>query len=147
MNGYQFSLATTADLESVRHLLKACDLPDQDIAQHLPNFILAKKENRLVGVVGLESLSNLGLLRSLAVANSHRGKGLAKTLYKKITRQAQDQGIEQLYLLTLTAEGFFSKMGFTTINRTVAPDVIQATEEFKSLCPDTAVCMVKQIKG
>jgi len=146
MNEYQFSTVTTADLEPVQQLLKDCDLPYQDIVQHLQNFILAKKDGHLVGVIGLEPLNGPGLLRSLAVADSHRGKGLAKTLYQKITQHARNWGVDHLYLLTLTAEGFFSKLGFTTIDRATVPESIQATEEFRNLCPDTAACMVKKIK-
>lgn len=98
-------------------------------------------------MIGLEPLNGVGLLRSLAVASPHRGKGLAKALYTSIVAYARGRGIKKLYLLTLTAAGFFSKLGFAKIERGNVPAALQGTEEFRSLCPDTAVCMVKEIGG
>jgi amino-acid N-acetyltransferase len=137
--------AETEDLKLVQQLLLDCELPYQDIANHLPDFIVAKNGTQLVGVIGLEPLNGVGLLRSLAVAGPHRGKGLAKALYTRIVAHAQRKRIKRLYLLTLTAAGFFSKLGFAKIDRENVPTALQGTEEFRSLCPDTAVCMVKEI--
>ena len=141
-----FSYADTKDLQAIECLLGKCELPYQDIIHHLPHFILAKNETQLVGVIGLEILDGFGLLRSLAVSDSHRGQGLAKTLYYRLATYADKQGIKTLYLLTLTAAGFFAKLGFNRIERETAPKLIQETEEFQNLCPDTAVCMSKDIE-
>jgi amino-acid N-acetyltransferase len=46
----------------------------------------------------------------------------------------------------MTAEGFFAKQGYCRTARDSAPDEIQETTEFRTLCPATAVCMVKQIE-
>lgn len=147
MEKITFSFADSEDLQAVEQLLLDCELPYQDVAHHLSHFILAKDEAQLVGVIGLEIFDKVGLLRSLAVSGTHRGKGLAKTLYAHLVAFAQSQGIEKLYLLTLTAEGFFTKLGFSKIGRETTPISIQGTEEFRSLCPDTAVCMVKAIES
>ena len=140
-----FRLAEPEDLKSVQQLLLNSELPYQDIANHLSHFIVAKNGTQLVGVIGLEPLNGVGLLRSLAVAGPHRDKGLAKALYSSIVAHARRRGINKLYLLTLTAAGFFSKLGFAKVDRENAPAAIQGTKEFRSLCPDTAVCMVKEL--
>jgi amino-acid N-acetyltransferase len=145
MNEVTFSQAQSKDLQPVQQLLLSCDLPYQDIAEHLPHFILARQDTQLVGVIGLEVLETAGLLRSLAVAAPQRGQGLAKSLYRQIVEQARRLNLQHLYLLTLTAEGFFAKLGFSKIERSALPPAVQQTEEFQSLCPDTAVCMVKKI--
>ena len=145
MNEITFSPAESADLQPVQQLLLSCDLPYQDIAEHLPHFILAHQDNELVGVIGLEVLEQAGLLRSLAVAAPHRGQGLAKTLYHQLVEQARRLHLQHLYLLTLTAEGFFAKLGFAKIERSDLPPAVQQTEEFRNLCPDTAVCMMREI--
>ncbi len=147
MEEVKFRLAEPEDLKPIQQLLLDCELPYQDIANHLSHFIVAKNGTQLVGVIGLEPLNGVGLLRSLAVAGPHRGKGLAKALYTSIVADARRRGINKLYLLTLTAAGFFSKLGFAKIDRENVPAAIQGTEEFRSLCPDTAVCMVKAIGG
>ncbi len=147
MNNIKFSFAEAKDLKSVKQLLLECELPYQDIDNHLSHFILAKQDKQLIGVIGLEKVDSYGLLRSLAVSDSHRGKGLAKTLHTRMLAYAQGQGLERFYLLTLTAEGFFSKLGFDRTERKTVPEALRQTEEFRSLCPDTAVCMVKYIAG
>ncbi len=71
---------------------------------------------------------------------------MAKALYARLLAYAHRKQIKTLYLLTLTAEGFFSKLGFNNLDRKNVPETLQGTEEFRSLCPDTAVCMVKNIE-
>jgi amino-acid N-acetyltransferase len=87
----------------------------------------------------------VGLLRSLAVAKAYRRQGLATQLVNKIEEYARSQKVATLYLLTLTAENFFSGRGYKKIDRKAAPAALQETTEFKSLCPQTAVCMKKRL--
>ena len=54
-------------------------------------------------------------------------------------------GIRTLYLLTLTAEVYFSAKSFETVERSVVPHGIRDTAEFRDLCPESAVCMRKII--
>lgn len=143
----RFTFADPEDEESVGRLLSQYGLPFSDITEHLPHFILAKNGDCIVGVVGLEVMGEFGLLRSLAVAPSYLTKGLGKTLYEKILTHAQDAGVRELYLLTTSAESYFSKQGFDRVARHVVPESIQSTQEFSNLCPSTAVVMVKRING
>ena len=99
----------------------------------------------LTGVVGLELKNNNALLRSLAVIEPQRSKGLAKQLLREIEKYARSKQVDTLYLLTLTAEGFFAKQGYRRTDRRSAPPAIQETAEFNSLCPETAVCMKKHL--
>jgi N-acetylglutamate synthase-like GNAT family acetyltransferase len=50
-----------------------------------------------------------------------------------------------MYLLTMTAEGFFARRGYLRIARGSAVPEIQATSEFTLLCPDSSVLMVKAL--
>lgn len=146
MSDLTFAFAIPADLTPIQNLLQDSDLPYEDVSDHLSHFIVAKKDNQLIGIIGLEVYERVGLVRSLAVADYYRGNGIAKRLYDRILAHAHMLGIDELYLLTTTAEGFFAKMGFVKVERNNLPEVIQATKEFQSLCPVTAVCMVKEIK-
>jgi hypothetical protein len=56
-------------------------------------------------------------------------------------------GVERLYLLTTDAEEYFATLGFKPIERSEAPAPIQATSQFRSLCPKSAVCMARDISG
>ena len=137
--------ADAKDEAAIKNLLLEAGLPHEDISNHLHHFLVAKSNETLIGVIGLEVLGEFGLLRSLAVAPSHQGKGIGKMLYERILAYAHRQGIKELYLLTTTAEELASRFGFSKVERNDTPKPIQATEEFYSICPSTAACMVKML--
>jgi amino-acid N-acetyltransferase len=111
----------------------------------LAGFVVGKSDATIVGVIGLEVSDRVALVRSLAVEPSFRSKGIARELNTLIFGLAQRLGVEELYLLTLTASDYFAKLGFQRINRDDVPEPIQATNEFRRLCPQTAVCMMKRV--
>jgi amino-acid N-acetyltransferase len=84
MKGAELVFAKPADEAVVKSLLAECGLPFEDISEHLIHFIVAKSKSVLVGVVGLEALGSVGLLRSVAVREPYRGKGLGRTLCDKM---------------------------------------------------------------
>ncbi len=97
------------------------------------------------GVVGLECFGPVGLIRSLAVSSGARGRGLGRALVSAIEADARAAGVAELYLLTTTAEGFFSKLGYVRIARDDAPLAIASTTQFSALCPSSAVVMRKAL--
>jgi amino-acid N-acetyltransferase len=132
-------------VSKVQQLLTACELPYQDItAVHLKHFLGKQDGGALVGVVGLELCGDDALLRSLAVVESYRGRGIGSDLLASARQHAQAQGVQALYLLTTTASRFFADHGFQEIDRATAPEAVQETTEFQTLCPASAVCMVKR---
>ena len=147
MKNIKYAYAAAENLNSIERLLKECELPYHDIEEHLSHLVIAMKDKKLIGTIGLEIMNEMGLVRSLAVSPSVRKQGIAKELYSRIQAHAHLEGIISLYLLTLTAEEFFSKLGFKNIERNSVPSEIQSTKEFRSLCPETAVCMVKNIEN
>jgi len=130
----------------IKQLLAACDLPHEDIRSSLlRHFWIAGENTHLAGVVGLEILGKDALLRSLAVAPHARGKGLGKQLTAKAEQHAQNSQVDTLYLLTLTAAEFFKKLGYQVMKREDAPETLQSTTEFQSICPASATCMTKSL--
>ena len=55
--------------------------------------------------------------------------------------------MDELWLLTIDADAWFARLGYTTQARAFAPPEIQQTEEFASLCPGDAVLMMKKLAG
>ncbi len=147
MNDIKYSPATTSDLPAIRALLSDCHLPTDGIEPLTANCILAKLDSRLVGTVALEPCGRSALLRSLAVAPGDRGHSLGRTLVARILSHARLLGIERLYLLTTDAEAYFVPLGFKRTNRSEAPAEIQATSQFRSICPKSAVCMSREISA
>jgi amino-acid N-acetyltransferase len=138
--------ATPRDLDAIKGVLEACQLPHKDITpEHLAHFLVLRRKGDLVGTVGLEKCDSYGLLRSLVVVDSHRGRGLGNKLTSEIEKYARSCGVQALYLLTTTAAPFFTKRGYRVIERGDAPIPIQSTQEFISICPASAVCMLKRI--
>jgi amino-acid N-acetyltransferase len=136
--------ATPADEPGIRQLLSSCGLPHEDLTpEHLHHFWVLKEKRQVIGVIGLEVLRPLALLRSLAVDPSYRNQGLGSQLTQRAEKYADSLNIQALYLLTTTAEGFFAKRGYQKVLRETLPNQIQGTAEFHSLCPVTAACMVK----
>lgn len=133
------------DKEKVLDLLNRAELPVKDLTdQKMENFMIAKgKDGSIIGVVGIEMFQESGLLRSLAVHPAYRGMGLGKLLTRKIESFARNNGIRALYLLTMTAADFFTKIGYQVTQRDNLPEPIRKTEEFKNLCPVSAKCLFK----
>ncbi len=146
----KISFASVENEKKIKEVLSAGGLHHQDITpSHLQHFLVSKDDlnSTLTGVVGLELRNNMALLRSLAVIEPHRSKGLATQLVREIEKYARSQQVDTLYLLTLTAELFFAKQGYRKTDRKSAPPAIQETAEFNSLCPVTAVCMKKHLSA
>lgn len=130
---------------AIAQLLRADGLPADDFLPHLEHFLVAQDHGHIVGVVGLEMYSPFGLLRSLVVEKNRRESGLGSKLLAQVENHAQRQSIRELYLLTTTAEAFFAGRGFRQCPREEAPPSIQATEEFRSLCPSSARLMQRSL--
>lgn len=67
-------------------------------------------------------------------------------LVKTAEQEAAISGVRRLFLLTTTANEYFSGMGYRSVRRSEAPSPIRSTSQFSSLCPATAVCMMKELE-
>ena len=141
-----YSFATEDNGPEIKRLLTDSDLHHEDIiTSQLKHFVLGWDGPKLVAVIGLEIKTHSALLRSLAVDADYRNRGIATRLVCKIEDYAKSVEVDTLYLLTLTAEGFFEKCGYRKIARDSVPAGIQETTEFRNLCPASAVCMVRHL--
>jgi amino-acid N-acetyltransferase len=138
--------ATPKDETAIKTLLQNCHLPFEDLTPaHMATFWAIPDEDQMIAAIGLEICGNYGLLRSLAVSEAWRGQGLGVQMVEHIETQARDRQIAALYLLTTTADLFFVRLGYQIVSRDSAPDAVQETAEFQSICPTSAVCMFKQL--
>lgn len=134
-----------ADRAPVEALLRAVSLPTAGAADCLCDAFVALARGEVVGVAAIERHGALGLLRSVAVASPWRGRGLARQLCTAGARRAASSGVTELYLLTEDAAGFFASLGFHACMRADAPRAIRESEEFRSLCPDSATLMRRSL--
>ena len=140
--------AKSEDLKRVTDLLRECDLPVDDVGEILgKGYIIAEHGAELIGVCGIEVSDPYGLLRSLAVSPSWRGRSTGRALVNDRIAWAMTEGMRSLYLLTIDASRYFEQFGFGCIDRDGVPDEIKSSREFSSLCPETAVVMVKDLEN
>lgn len=140
-----YSTPAVNDLPAIKALLGKNELPYLDIDPYLEDFIIAKDNGAIVGTIGVEIVFPYGLVRSLSVEDNYRKQGIAARLLEKIIYHSKGRRVKELYLLTTTADRFFTRHGFSITDRTSVPPQVQKTKEFLHLCPDTAVCMHKII--
>ena len=137
-------ITSRPDLGAALRILEEAGLPTEDLTiSHLEHFWFAGPTARPTGLVGLEILGDVALLRSLAVIPSRRGHGDGQSLLEHAENQARTIGVRTLYLLTTTAEKFFAKHGFARYSREDAPAAIRSTREFAGICPASSAFMGK----
>lgn len=137
--------ARTEDLPHVEALLAGAALPLDGVAAALPHFLVAEHAERIVGVVGLEPCGADALLRSLAVDPAWRSRGVGRELVRQLVAAAEARGVRALWLLTTTAERWFPGTGFAAVARDAVPAAIRATDEFRSVCPASAIVMTRPL--
>ena len=145
MKNIQYKFADTKDREEISHLLSSFKLPTEDIGQHINNFIIAEDNNKIIGCIAAELYQGHALLRSFAVDETFRKKGIGKQLYAQLISFASENGVSTIHLLTDTAEKYFQRLGFAVTDRTSAPTEIKSTHEFAVLCPSSSIYMTKNI--
>ncbi len=136
-----FRKATDSDLNFIKAMLKQENLPYEDCQHHLDNFLVLQEIDKIIGVGGIELYNKFALVRSIAVLKEYRGQGIGLSIFSKVKQYAMENGVEEIYLLTETAEAYFSKLGFVTISRDIVPKPIKQTKQFSSLCPSSAAVM------
>lgn len=133
--------ATAADLEPIKALLLASGLPTAGVDDHWKTFIVAKEGENLVGCGGAEAYQFVALIRSVAVEPAYRSKGLGRRIVRQLIDRLASRGLREFYLLTTTAEAYFRKRGFKTIDRDEVHPQLLSSHEFGDACPQSATCM------
>lgn len=128
-------------MASIKSLLEENDLPTAGVDEHWHTFVVAKDGDQLVGCGGSEAYQVAALIRSIAVRPEYRSHGLGRRLVRQLLDRLASRGLREFYLLTTTAEEYFRKRGFKTIERDEVHPQLLASREFQDACPSSAVCM------
>ena len=137
--------AKSDDLPAVERLLSASDLPVEGVRDNFSSFVVAEDKNEIAGAIGLESYGQVALLRSAVVSPDYRGSGIGTQMVEQLLQRAEKAGINELYLLTTTAEKYFPRFGFTPTTRSAVPEAVKASAEFRGACPETATVMTRRL--
>jgi amino-acid N-acetyltransferase len=105
------------------------------------------RETTLVARDGERVVGSAALLRSVAVCRDLRGRVLGQRLTRAALSLAHKRGAVRAYLLTETADAFFTRFGFAPVRRSEVPEDVRGFVEFASACPESARAMVKDRLG
>ncbi|MEK8034712.1 arsenic resistance N-acetyltransferase ArsN2 [Ideonella sp. DXS29W] len=133
--------ADIADWHAIAALLQAHHLPLQGAREHLSSFVVALRNNEIVGVAGIEVHGHAALLRSVAVAPGQQRAGIGESLVARLLDEARLRQIRQVVLLTTTAAQYFTRFGFEVAGADAVPDALQVSAEFQGACPASATFM------
>lgn len=141
----EFKKTQPEKISEVLALLSSANLPTSDIGENVELFSLDIDE-QIIATAGLEINGKFGLLRSVSVIESQKGKGYGILIVQKLESYAKTHNIDTLYLLTTTASEFFQKKcNYEIVERTNVPIEIQNSQQFSSVCPSSAVVMKKNV--
>jgi amino-acid N-acetyltransferase len=140
-------------------LLHAHDLVTEDLADSPGQFYLAVSgrgvtsddapipPDAIAGGFGLElDQAGRGLVRSLAVVAHHRRRGIGGALMRQIEALAEGHGVRELWLITTTAERFFNRHGYATVDRGSLPPLVAESAQLQLYCAGDAWVMHKALE-
>jgi len=92
-----------------------------DIYENLQTFIVAELDNNIVGCCALEVIwADLAEIKSLAIDEAYKGKGIGSELVAAAVEQAAKLGVPKVFALTLEP-AFFEKSGFAIVEKEALP--------------------------
>ncbi|MHC4061943.1 MAG: N-acetyltransferase [Planctomycetota bacterium] len=92
-----------------------------DIYKNLQSFTVAELDGEVAGCCALEVVwSDLAEIKSLAVDESSKGKGVGKVLVSAAVELAMELGIGKVFALTLDPD-FFARLGFQVVEKSALP--------------------------
>jgi amino-acid N-acetyltransferase len=125
--------ARTSDIKAIRSIIDAYVLGRRLLAKEtvtlyetVQEFTIAEYEGEIVGCGALHVLwEDLAEVRTVAVLESMRGKGVGNAIIENIVERARTLGVERIFCLTFETD-FFGRNGFKVIEGTpVEPEVYQ----------------------
>lgn len=141
--------ASRADQSAVVALVAAAGLPTRGIDEQFGEqyAVAVDAAGTIVGVVGFEIHGSDALLRSAAVAEAWRGRGVGESLTRDRIETARARGVRTLWGLTTTAADYFvSRFGFRIADRREASSEIRRSAEFAALCPASATALALALR-
>ncbi|MGA2092971.1 MAG: N-acetyltransferase [Sedimentisphaerales bacterium] len=147
--------ANVNDVRAIHGLINTYAERDQmlfrslaDIYTNLQTFFVAEQDGQVVGCCALEVIwSDLAEVKSLAVDENHKGRGVGASLVNAAVEKAKTMGVPKVFGLTLKPQ-FFEKLGFKVVDKDLLPmkvwsDCARCTKQQN--CDETAV--IRQVSN
>ena len=146
---------TAADVPAIKNLIdvsakknKVLPRSLNSIYEHMRDFFVYEENGKILGCAAFHVVwENLGEVRSVVVSEEARGRGAGKKLVEECAREAAELKVNKVFLLT-EIPGFFEKLGFVQVDKSLLPHKIWSDcvdcVHFPDCCE---VAMVKEIQG
>lgn len=96
----------------------------QDVYESLREFQVVEDDGEILGCVAVDIFwADLAEVRSLAVSDKCRGKGIGSRLVGSAIADARQLGVKTLFTLTYEQK-FFERQGFEVIDRHSLPEKV-----------------------
>lgn len=96
----------------------------EDVFDSIREFLVAEDEGRILGCVAVDVFwGGLAEIRSLAVADDARRRGVGKALVEAAVEDARDLGIHKVFAMTYE-KPFFEKRGFSVVDLKTLPEKV-----------------------
>ena len=127
----QIRPARTSDIKGIRHLIdsyapqgRLLSKETVTLYESVQEFTVAVEGDKVVGCGALHVLwEDLAEVRTVAVAENLRGKGVGHQILDSIVARAQAIGVKRIFCLTFETK-FFGRHGFEVIEGTpVEPEI------------------------
>ncbi len=91
------------------------------IYENIRDFLVCEENGRLIGCAALHIVwEDLAEIKSLAVSEEHKGKGIGTMLVEECLKEAEELGVKRVFVLTY-AQDFFSKLNFEEVEKIKLP--------------------------
>ncbi|UCF56794.1 MAG: N-acetyltransferase [Deltaproteobacteria bacterium] len=98
-----------------------------ELYDHLRDHFVIQDNQQRNSIIGVSALGicweDLAEIRSLAVADDHQKKGLGSQLVETCLEEASSLGLKKVFTLSYVP-GFFSRLGFKEVEKSVLPHKI-----------------------
>jgi len=96
----------------------------EEVIENIRNYLVALFENKVIGCCALSFFTEeIAEIRSLAVAENFRGKGIGRKLVIEAENVLKEEGISRVFVLTYQHD-FFKKLGYEVVDKTTFPQKI-----------------------
>jgi amino-acid N-acetyltransferase len=92
-----------------------------ELYDRLRSYFVFEDGDGIVGTAALHvTWEDLAEIRSLAVAKSHKGRGIGRELVARCLEEAEELGVGRVFVLTYVPE-FFARVGFEEFDKSKLP--------------------------
>ncbi|MEI7823978.1 MAG: N-acetyltransferase [Chlorobiaceae bacterium] len=96
----------------------------ENIVENIRNFFVAEYNGEVIGCCAIAFYTlKLAEIRSLAVFNRYKMRGIGRLLVEKAESVLREEGVEEVFVLTLSRE-FFCRLGYREIKKEYFPQKI-----------------------